>query len=109
MTWQAIKGKNALYCVNILLGVAIVAVSTLFLLRAVSDPDFFWHLKTGEWIWQNKELHERITEVMVEVEGRGNQQMRGMVTVFIEELDPQNASMGGRQATEEFVKKITGR
>lgn len=22
----------------------------------LGDPDFFWHLKTGEWIWQNRAL-----------------------------------------------------
>jgi hypothetical protein len=50
------KEKNALYFVNIFLGAAIIAVTTLFLLQVVSDPDFFWHLKTGEWIWQNMGL-----------------------------------------------------
>ncbi|MBI5640946.1 MAG: hypothetical protein HZA17_11020 [Nitrospirae bacterium] len=39
----------------ILVGVLIV-ISVLYLLRLISDPDFFWHLKTGEWIWQNKAL-----------------------------------------------------
>jgi hypothetical protein len=32
------------------------AASMLFLLGAINDPDFFWHLKTGEWIWQHKGL-----------------------------------------------------
>lgn len=55
---------------------------------------------------QKTELHKKVTEVMIEVEGRGNQQFRPYVTVMIEELEPQNASMGGRQGSEEFVKKI---
>jgi len=28
----------------------------LFLLRPVNDADFFWHLKTGQWILQNRML-----------------------------------------------------
>jgi len=27
-----------------------------YLSRAIFDPDFFWHLKTGEWIWQHRML-----------------------------------------------------
>ncbi len=36
--------------------VVIVTVSFLYLLRPVIDPDFFWHLKTGEWISHNSSL-----------------------------------------------------
>lgn len=28
----------------------------MYLLRPIYDPDFFWHLKTGELIWNNKAL-----------------------------------------------------
>jgi tetratricopeptide (TPR) repeat protein len=28
----------------------------LFAARKISDPDFWWHLKTGEWIWQHKAI-----------------------------------------------------
>jgi tetratricopeptide (TPR) repeat protein len=28
----------------------------LFSLQKISDPDFWWHLKTGEWIWQHKAI-----------------------------------------------------
>lgn len=38
----------------IILATLIFAISTLFLLRNIYDPDFFWHIKTGEWIWQHK-------------------------------------------------------
>lgn len=31
-------------------------ISFTYLLRPISDLDFFWHLKTGEWIWQNGHL-----------------------------------------------------
>jgi len=57
---------------------------------------------------QKTELHSRITDVMIEIEGRGNPQFRNYVMIMIDELEPQNASMGGRQASGEFVKKITG-
>ncbi len=56
MTWQTLKEKNVFFFVNIFFGAIIIAVTTLFLLSVVEDPDFFWHLKTGEWIWQNKAL-----------------------------------------------------
>ncbi len=56
---------------------------------------------------QKTELHRKITDAMIEVEGRGNQQFRPYVLVMIEELEPQNASMGGKQGSEEFIKKIT--
>jgi tetratricopeptide (TPR) repeat protein len=28
----------------------------LFTAQKISDPDFWWHLKTGEWIWQHKAI-----------------------------------------------------
>jgi hypothetical protein len=31
-------------------------VSFILLLAKISDPDFFWHLKTGELIWQQRSL-----------------------------------------------------
>lgn len=54
------------------------------------------------------ELHRRISDVMVEVEGRGNEQFRRYVMIMIEELDPGNASIGGTQAGAEFVEKTAG-
>ncbi|MFZ2949361.1 MAG: hypothetical protein WA003_07735, partial [Desulfuromonadaceae bacterium] len=33
-----------------------VAIVALYLMRPIADPDFFWHLKTGQWILQHKEL-----------------------------------------------------
>jgi hypothetical protein len=35
---------------------AMFVVTVSLLLRPVNDPDFFWHLKTGDWIWQHREL-----------------------------------------------------
>lgn len=34
----------------------VLLTSTAFLLKPIYDNDFFWHLKTGEWIWQNLRL-----------------------------------------------------
>jgi len=57
---------------------------------------------------QKTELHNKITDVMIEIEGRGNPQFKNFVMIMIDEVEPQNASMAGRQASVEFVKKITG-
>lgn len=35
---------------------AVLTVSCFYLLSPVRDNDFFWHLKTGEWILENKRL-----------------------------------------------------
>lgn len=42
-------------CVAVML-VSFAAVLTLHLIKPLYDPDFFWHLKTGFWIWDNKGL-----------------------------------------------------
>ncbi len=57
---------------------------------------------------QKQELHRKIADVMTAVEGRGKPEFRNYVMIMIDELEPQNASVGGRQAGEEFIKKITG-
>lgn len=33
-----------------------LGVTVLFLLKPLYDNDFYWHLKTGEWIWNNSRL-----------------------------------------------------
>lgn len=40
----------------IVLSVAVLAMSFVCLVPKISDPDFFWHLKTGELIWQHRSL-----------------------------------------------------
>ncbi len=55
---------------------------------------------------QKRELHARIADVLVEIEGRGKEQFRPYVMVMIEELEPANASIGGRPASQEFVSKL---
>lgn len=34
----------------------LTVVSLAYLLRPITDPDFFWHLKTGEWISEHRHL-----------------------------------------------------
>jgi tetratricopeptide (TPR) repeat protein len=34
----------------------LFAFCALFAAQKISDPDFWWHLKTGEWIWQHKAI-----------------------------------------------------
>jgi len=52
MITRAVTGK---YLKPALMAV-LLAGSILYLLRPVIDPDFFWHLRTGQWIWDNKQL-----------------------------------------------------
>ena len=40
----------------IALFIILLAVSAVFLLKPFYDNDFFWHLKTGEWICQHRSL-----------------------------------------------------
>lgn len=42
-----------------ILVILFFVVLLLLLLCAVNDPDVFWHLKTGEWIWQHKTLPDK--------------------------------------------------
>jgi hypothetical protein len=44
---------------RLLLYGAMAVVTVVFLLRPLNDPDFFWHLKTGEWIVQHGGIPER--------------------------------------------------
>jgi len=57
---------------------------------------------------QKREIQRRITDLMVEVEGRGNEAFRANVWVMIDEQEPENWSIGGRPVTPESVAKITG-
>jgi hypothetical protein len=40
----------------LLFAVLLGAILFVNLFRPFGDPDFFWHLKTGEWIWQHRAL-----------------------------------------------------
>lgn len=56
---------------------------------------------------QKIELHRRFADLMVEIEGKGNEEIRKYVVLTIEEEEPINMGIGGVGATEEFVKRMT--
>lgn len=55
---------------------------------------------------QKHELHKKIADVIVAIEGGDNERFRPYVMIMIEELEPQNASIGGRQADEKFIQQM---
>lgn len=56
---------------------------------------------------QKSELSARITDAMVEVEGRGNPSFRNLVWVLIEEHDAGSWCLGGTQVTPEMLDELT--
>lgn len=57
---------------------------------------------------QKKNLLERITDLMVEVEGQGSPDFRRNVWVRIEEQEPSHWSLGGTQLTSEIIAGTFG-
>jgi 4-oxalocrotonate tautomerase len=57
---------------------------------------------------QKIELHRRFADLLVEIEGKGNEALRKFVIISIEEVDPINMGIGGKAATTDFVKRMTG-
>lgn len=55
---------------------------------------------------EKMELHKRITEVVVQIEGRGNPDFRSYVSVLIEECDPGDWSIQGRPLTREAIAEL---
>ncbi len=53
------------------------------------------------------ELHKKITDVMVEVEGNGKSSFAQFVVIEIQEEEAENFSMGGQQASLELIEKIS--
>ena len=58
---------------------------------------------------KKKELFQRMTDLMVEVEGNGNKKFARYVVIIIDEAEPENFCMAGRQATAVFVKDVTNK
>jgi 4-oxalocrotonate tautomerase len=52
---------------------------------------------------QKKLLHKKITDVMIEVEGQGDNSFRQFVSIYIEDEEPINCSQGGMWATPEYI------
>ncbi|QOZ69688.1 tautomerase family protein [Bradyrhizobium arachidis] len=57
---------------------------------------------------QKKALLERITDLMVEVEGQGSPDFRRNVWVRIEEQEPAHWSLGGTPLTSEIIAGTFG-
>lgn len=55
------------------------------------------------------ELHKKITDVLVEVEGNGNSSFAKFVVIEIQEEEPENFSMRGVPVSSELVEKISGK
>ena len=55
------------------------------------------------------ELHKRIADLLVEVEGEGNEEFRQLVIVTIDEDEPEHFSMGGVPASKESIDALLGR
>ena len=55
---------------------------------------------------QKRELHQRITELMVEIEGGGDPDFKQYISILIEEHDAENWSASGISLTAEAVKEI---
>ncbi len=55
------------------------------------------------------ELHKRIADLLVEIEGEGNEEFRQLVIVTVDEDEPENFSMGGLPASKEFIDAILKR
>lgn len=57
---------------------------------------------------QKRQLLERVTDLMVEVEGQGNAEFRRSVWVRIEEQEPTHWSVGGMVPTAQQLAALYG-
>ncbi len=55
---------------------------------------------------QKKELHQRLTELMVEIEGGNDPDFQKYISILIEEQDAEDWNVGGVLLTAEAVKEI---
>ena len=53
---------------------------------------------------QKKEMHRRIAQLLVEIEGHGNETFRPFVWVMIEEEEPENWSIGGNPVSLKMLR-----
>ena len=54
---------------------------------------------------QKSELQERITDLLVEIEGLGDPEFKKYIMVLIEEHEPNDWCISGNQITPEFVEQ----
>lgn len=43
----------------VILLMAVTSTIVLYAIRVIRSPDFFWHLKTGQWIWEHRALPQK--------------------------------------------------
>ncbi len=53
------QGERFKKILEIVVVIIFFSAFVLSLAKPVADPDVFWHLKTGEWIWQNRSLPDK--------------------------------------------------
>jgi 4-oxalocrotonate tautomerase len=53
-------------------------------------------------------LLDKITDLVVEIEGKGNPQFRSDVWVRIDEHEPESWSLGGRKPTRAYIESVFG-
>jgi len=55
---------------------------------------------------KKRELLQRLTDLMVEIEGGGNPEFKPFVWVLIEEQDPANWCIGGTPVSAELIDQL---
>ena len=55
---------------------------------------------------QKQELHDRLTELLIEIEGDGDPDFKQYIMVLIEEHDAEDWSMGGMSFTPEAIRAV---
>jgi len=57
---------------------------------------------------EKRALQTRITDLLVEIEGKGNPAFRPFVWVLIEEREPEDWCLGGTPVTGELIGRLIG-
>ncbi|MCL5022887.1 MAG: hypothetical protein M1497_05925 [Nitrospirae bacterium] len=58
MVTSTVENRWCSYAMGFLITV-VLAMSFFHLTNVIRDNDFFWHLKSGQWIWENRAFPER--------------------------------------------------
>lgn len=58
---------------------------------------------------QKSQLLDKITDLMVQIEGRGNPAFRQDVWVRIDEHEPESWSLGDRKPTRAYIEQVFGK
>jgi 4-oxalocrotonate tautomerase len=58
---------------------------------------------------KKRELQDRITDLLVEIEGRGDPSFRRLVWVEITEADPVDWSLGGVHVTPQLIEQVASK